>query len=200
MKNLTTRQKEIITASLNIISQKGLDYLTIATLSKSLKVTEGALYKHFKSKDEIISAVAEYTQQKFTEVIEYITKSSLSGMKKLKEIFIERCRVISTNPEMIMMMNSMSVFAGYQDLSVIIIKSVDAYKKTVMNVIVECQTKKVIDPSIDPEHIFSIITGTLHYFITRWQKRHGAFDLVIEGEKLWKTVEGFITYKKHFFS
>jgi AcrR family transcriptional regulator len=197
---LTTRQKEIITASLNIISQKGLDYLTIATLSKSLKVTEGALYKHFKSKDEIISAVAEYTQQKFTEVIDYITNSPLTGMKKLKEIFIERCRVISTNPEMIMMMNSMSVFAGYQDLSVIIIKSVDAYKKTVMDVIAECQSKKAIDPSIDPEHIFSIITGTLHYFITRWQKRQGAFDLVIEGEKLWKTVEGFISYKKSFFS
>jgi AcrR family transcriptional regulator len=200
MMNLTARQKEIVTASLNIISQKGLDYLTIATLSKSLNVTEGALYKHFKSKDEIISVVAEFTHQKFTETIEYITSSPLGGMKKLKEIFIERCRIISSNPEMIMMMNSMSVFAGNQDLSILIIKSIDDYKKTVMDVIKECQAKKEIDPSIDPEHIFSIITGTLHYFITRWQKRHSSFDLVSEGEKLWKTVEGFITYKKSFFS
>jgi TetR/AcrR family fatty acid metabolism transcriptional regulator len=199
MKNLTARQKEIIIASLNIISQKGLDYLTISTLSKSLNVTEGALYKHFKSKEEIISVVAEFTRQKFDEAINSIIKSPLTDMKKLKEIFIDRCRVISEKPELIMTMHSMSVFAGYQELSIIIIKSINTYKKTVMDVILECQAKKVIDPTIDPEHIFSIITGTLHYFITRWQKRNGEFDLVSEGEKLWKTVEGFITYKKSLF-
>ncbi len=52
------RREEIAEAALRLIGARGLAALTVASLAKELGMTGGALYRHFASTDEILTAVA----------------------------------------------------------------------------------------------------------------------------------------------
>ena len=56
----TERQKEIIKASLELITNKGIQGLTIKNLSKKIGVTEPAIYRHFESKTQILISMLEF--------------------------------------------------------------------------------------------------------------------------------------------
>ncbi len=48
-----TREK-ILDASLKLFSEKGIRETTIKDIAKEVGITEGAIYRHFRSKDEIV--------------------------------------------------------------------------------------------------------------------------------------------------
>jgi AcrR family transcriptional regulator len=53
MRRIGTRDK-ILLASLKLFSEKGIRETTIKDIAKEVGITEGAIYRHFKSKDEIV--------------------------------------------------------------------------------------------------------------------------------------------------
>ncbi len=189
MTNYTERQKEIINASMRIISQKGIDYLTISTLAKSISVTEGALYKHFKNKQEIINGVVDYIDNRIEEVIEFVDKSELDGMELLRSFFIGHFHMITQYPEQIMLIHSYSTFLGDRPLHDKINLAVDKYKDTWISIIKSCQDKNELDPKLDSWNLFLIIIGTLYVVLANWQRMNKNFDIIKEAEQLWNTME-----------
>ena len=51
----TPRQQEIVDAARKIIASRGTKRLTVRQIAKELKITDGALYRHFDAKNGIIS-------------------------------------------------------------------------------------------------------------------------------------------------
>ena len=49
----------ILTTSLDLFSKKGFDGVSVRDIAKQVGVRESALYKHFKSKQEILDKIAE---------------------------------------------------------------------------------------------------------------------------------------------
>ncbi len=189
MTNYTERQKEIINASMRIISQKGIDYLTISTLAKSINVTEGALYKHFKNKQEIINGVVDYIDSRIEEVIDFVEGSNLSGMELLRSFFISHFHMITQYPEQIMLIHSYSTFLGDRPLHDKINQAVDKYKDTWISIIKRCQDHNELDSKLDSWNLFLIIIGTLYVILANWQRMNKNFDIIKEAERLWNTME-----------
>ena len=54
MTELSGRQIEIIEAAGRILTVSGISGLTIKNLANEMKFSESAIYRHFKSKEEII--------------------------------------------------------------------------------------------------------------------------------------------------
>ena len=59
MNELTSRQRQIIDISIKIISERGIQDLTMKNLSNELGISEPAIYRHFESKQKILIAVLE---------------------------------------------------------------------------------------------------------------------------------------------
>jgi AcrR family transcriptional regulator len=71
-----TRKEQIKEAVLEIISTEGIGKLSIRNLASKIGVTEGALFRHFSSKREIILSILDdvkkellYEQEKITSYI-----------------------------------------------------------------------------------------------------------------------------------
>lgn len=78
----------ILEASLKLFAQKGYDNTTIQDIVDELKdLSKGAIYHHFKSKDEIMEAVIDnmYDNQSIFNDIKQ--NNLLNGLQKLKELF-----------------------------------------------------------------------------------------------------------------
>jgi TetR/AcrR family fatty acid metabolism transcriptional regulator len=59
-KDFTHRQIEIMDAATLRIDQYGIQELTIKNLAADLNLSEAALYRHFKSKNEILLGLLSY--------------------------------------------------------------------------------------------------------------------------------------------
>ena len=55
--NLTEKQLLIIDASIELIAEKSIQGFTIKNLSQKIGVTDGAIYRHFESKTEILQNI-----------------------------------------------------------------------------------------------------------------------------------------------
>jgi AcrR family transcriptional regulator len=53
------RQKEIVAAVFNLISDQGIQELTIKKIAQAVGVSEPAIYRHFESKSDILAAVVD---------------------------------------------------------------------------------------------------------------------------------------------
>lgn len=87
---------QILTVALNLFIQKGYEQTSIQDIINELGgLTKGAIYHHFKSKEEIMQAVIDHL---FTDADEMLTgvrdDKELNGLEKLRKI----SRVSLSNP------------------------------------------------------------------------------------------------------
>lgn len=61
--------------------------VTIARLASKISVTEAAIYRHYRSKDEIFQALFEYMESHFLTPLNYVQKESTSTDKRLQFLF-----------------------------------------------------------------------------------------------------------------
>ncbi len=59
MQELSSRQLQIIDASIHLISEGGIQELTMKNLSRELGISEPAIYRHFESKQKILITMLE---------------------------------------------------------------------------------------------------------------------------------------------
>lgn len=69
-KHTKIRRQQIIDIIRDIISAKGIEYVTIGEISKRIGTTRGAIYRHFKSKRAILSFLIDNIEETLMEAID----------------------------------------------------------------------------------------------------------------------------------
>ncbi|ANE46436.1 TetR family transcriptional regulator [Paenibacillus swuensis] len=79
---------QILTVSLNLFIQKGYEQTSIQDIINELGgLTKGAVYHHFKSKEEILQAVTEHLFKGVDEMLSGVRDDNgLTGLEKLRKI------------------------------------------------------------------------------------------------------------------
>lgn len=87
---------QILTVALNLFIQKGYDQTSIQDIINELGgLTKGAIYHHFKSKEEILEAVTDHLFKGVDEMLSGVRDDKgLNGLEKLRKI----SRVSLDNP------------------------------------------------------------------------------------------------------
>ena len=82
----TDKQKQIVESARSIIISKGIEKLTIHEIARDLGVTDGALYRHFKSKKEIISLLIESIERTLLKTVRDTASKTNNPVNKLENI------------------------------------------------------------------------------------------------------------------
>ncbi len=87
-KNPEVTLGRILDVSAQLFFEKGYDNTTIQDIINALgDLSKGAIYHHFKSKEEIIVAVSKRIYDESDEVFSFINSKDLTGLEKLKRLF-----------------------------------------------------------------------------------------------------------------
>ena len=80
--------ENILTVSAKLFLEKGFDKTSIQDIAEAAGISKGAIYHHFKSKDEIISAVTENQTQTTKSMLEsWLSETgALTGKEQLAAI------------------------------------------------------------------------------------------------------------------
>ena len=82
----SVRRREIIEAARVVITDHGMQALTIGSLARAVGVSEGAIYRHFRSKKQILAGLIEDIDRRLTRRIDLIDGDPDAGLKRLEQV------------------------------------------------------------------------------------------------------------------
>lgn len=193
MKQFTKRQEEIIKASIDIISEKGIQNLTIKNLSRSIGISEPAIYRHFESKMNILLAILSEFEKYITTEKDFIHNKGVSSIEKLRTIFSHHFSHFAKNPAFAAVIFSEEIFRDDKRLAEKIYSIMQSNFDMMQAIIRDGQKKSEIRSDVNEEQITNIIMGGLRLIIKKWRLSDYSFNIKKEGMKLWGTVKIIIT-------
>ncbi len=185
---MTARQKEIIDTAIEIIAEKGIQNLTIKNLSKAIKITEPAIYRHFESKTEILMAMLDNLNTLTQEFSKEIFNKEIDPIKKLEKIIVSYFKVFAEHPYWVSVIFADEIFKNDKALSKKIQDIVSSKEEIFIKIISQAQKQKLVRKDVTKQHLAIIIMGSLRLLIKRWELTGFSFDLLKEGKKLQRSI------------
>lgn len=181
MKQLSKRQEEIADAALGIIAQKGIQRLTTKNLSRAVGVTEPALYRHFKSKQELLSAIIRRYGRIITELFDEGGRGDGAALDGIAAIYEALLTVFTERPELSMIVFSDELFRHDPGLSKETLSIVNRMQDRIRRIIRAGIREGGIRSDIPATHLAWMIMGTMRMLISRWRMSGYSFNVAREG-------------------
>lgn len=192
MNELTTRQKEIINAAIQLIHEGGIQNLSMRNLSCKLKISEPAIYRHFKNKLEVLLSILNYFSKESEKLFESIKTMDSSNLEKIKILFISKCEQFSKNPEYASILFSEEIFQNDNILSHKVLEIMQNNNKHLTKILTQAIDQGEIKNVIPQEHLAIIILGSLRLLVTKWRLTKFSFDITQESINVWTSINKMI--------
>ncbi|PIW69255.1 MAG: hypothetical protein COW08_08110, partial [Ignavibacteriales bacterium CG12_big_fil_rev_8_21_14_0_65_30_8] len=103
------RQNMIIDEAIKIIHIGGYQSFSIRELSKQVKISEPAIYRHFLNKEDIVLGILNRIIE-LDNLVEKELKSKKTAKEKFKDFILVRIKFLEKNPEMTSVLFSEDIF------------------------------------------------------------------------------------------
>ncbi|MDP2424228.1 MAG: TetR/AcrR family transcriptional regulator [Bacteroidales bacterium] len=189
---LTSRQLEIIHASHEIIAGQGIQGLTIKNLSRSIGISEPAIYRHYDNKISILLALLEYFKSNMENVLKNEIRKKGSSFDKMKGVFTSHFKAFSATPSMVAVVFAEEIFRNEPILHKKLHDIMEFNDRILTDLITEGQKNNEIRTDVEPKYISIILMGSLRLLVKKWQNTEYSFNLTEEGTKLYTTLKTLI--------
>src|SRR5512137_1985229 len=85
-RSTNVRKKQIMDAARKLIMRAGSEHVTVRNMAKEVGISEAAIYRHFKSKTEILSFLADSVADGLLHDIEMARSVGFNSMNIIDEI------------------------------------------------------------------------------------------------------------------
>ena len=191
--DVSIRQFEIIEAAGRILTSSGVGGLTIKNLAQEMRFSEGAIYRHFASKEDIIVAMLEYLAQAMDERFTKVISPYLTPEKKLKAIFETQFLYFKDNPHFVVAVFSDGLMEENSRINSAIAKIMDVKMKHLKPVIQEGQRNGIFTDEINTQDMVHIVMGTFRLLMYKWRVSDFDFDVKKNGDammnSIWKLIK-----------
>ena len=189
------RQNQIIEETIKLIHTKGIQGLTIKNISQGIGLTEAAIYRHFKSKDEILSTILDDFRLNLNSKIQSTLKSDLLALEKLKAVLNHLMDMFCSNPYIVSVIFSDEIFKNKEILYNKILLLIKQNNECFRLIAEEGQKSKEIRNDIEAEELAIIIMGSFRMVVKNWQLNKQVYSLQTRGNDFFKSLFKIISAK-----
>jgi len=186
------RQEQIISAILKIVASKGLNNLTTAALAQEVGLTEGALFKHFPSKEEMLKAAVRKAGHSLVSKVAEIATSTLPPEEKMKSLLNFHLGLLEANPDMSRIIFGIifsdEVYTSYPSLKGIIREVLDEYASHVEAIFQQGIDQGLFNPRLSSHRLPYILIGLIQGAFIRWHLYEGKLSLKEEAEQIYQVM------------
>ena len=187
MKNIkfSERQIEIIEAATKRIDEHGIQDLTIKTLAADLNLSEAALYRHFKSKNEILLGLLTYFIEEMKGRLDVIlSNKDRSPSELLKDLFDSQLKTFVQKPSVVSVIFSESIFQFNKELSSTVSSMMELMQNHIEGIVKKGQANGSFSKMVGVSTTTTIIMGGMRITVLKWKLSGHKSDLIMEGNKV----------------
>lgn len=156
-----TRQAEIVGTVLDLSAKVCPGDITTADIAGSLGLTQGAVFKHFPTKDAIWLAVMGWVESRLLSALDEVAMAAATPLDGLRAVFMKHANFVAKHPGVPRL-----IFNELQKPRDTPIKRrvrgmQDSYRKLLMHLLAEAERRGDIAAGIDKEGASTLFIGAL---------------------------------------
>lgn len=164
------------------IDKYGIQDLTIKNLAADLQLSEAALYRHFKSKNDILMGLLNYfIQEMKLRLSAIIDQEELNAADILKQVFDSQLRSFVNNPSIVSVIFSEGIFQFNKDLNKRVMEMMELMQINIQSVIEKGIHAGQIRGLIGASTITTIIMGSMRMTVLKWKLSGHKSNLLQDG-------------------
>lgn len=188
----TDRQTQILEASMELIANKGIQGFTTKNLSKTIGISEPAIYRHFDNKTAILIAILDNFKEMVGMMYSLFAISDTTAIVKIERMFYKMIEIFTEQPAIISVIFSEEIFKNDIILKNKIIEIHNLHQSQIESIIEKGQDENNVRNDIDKSTLALMLMGAFRLLVKRWDLNSHNFNLKSEGEKLINSVKLFI--------
>ena len=181
----TERQIQIIEVATKRIDEHGIQDLTIKTLAADLNLSEAALYRHFKSKNEILLGLLTYFIEEMKERLGLIlSNKDRSPSELLKDLFDSQLKTFVKKPSVVSVIFSEGIFQFNKELSSTVSSMMELMQNHIEDIVKKGQANDSFSKIAGVSTTTTMIMGGMRITVLKWNLSGHNSDLIKDGNKV----------------
>ena len=187
-----TRRDQVARAALEIVGRSGVSGLTTAALAREVGISEAALYRHFRNKDDILMETIGKIGEGLKEKMQAVMASSAPCIEKLKANFLLNLEHIENNIGIPRLVFSDQIHLDNDKLREKLLSNINNHMARLEMMLRECQTAGTVRQDVDPRASALMLLGMIQTLAMKWSLTGFSFSLTEAGRELWSNYENCI--------
>ena len=153
------RQEQIKQAVLQIIAEKGLHGVSTRNLARKVGLSEGAIFRHFASKRDIIKGIMDDVASDLIDSLREIALGPLPAEKKLFTYLCKNVTYLKENQGITILLFSEATHLGDDELKRTLNLILSEQKQFVIKMVKDGIAEGIFDRQVDPEDVAILYMG-----------------------------------------
>lgn len=175
--DLLHRKERLILTTIEIIDDLGIQGLSTREIARRQNISEATLFRHFKSKNELLLAVLEYYSKFDTDIFESVRLKHSDPKDAIIYMVSSYMEYYQNYPAITSIMQLFDVLSRESELTQKIKNILKSRNSFIKQLVEEAQKAGEINPLIDSESLADMIIGFCREISLKWRLKDRNFSL-----------------------
>lgn len=189
------RRAEIADAAGAVMVRHGSEHITIKEIAKEIRLSEGAIYRHFRNKRDILSLMVEHAEESLSDDIERSFASGGTPLQVLEHALQNHVSGIKKRQGVSFQVIAEVVSLGDKKLNRQVSEALDRYTGRIRDLLAAGIEAGEVKERVDPEAAALLIASMIQGLVNSWSLSNHGFDLEERYEVLWSILRGALVRK-----
>lgn len=179
------RQEQIVEAALELIGAEGFYALSITKIAERVGIVPSALYRHFKSKDDVLDGVLDLLKKRLLSNVKHVRKQTPDALQRLRLLLMKQAHMLSENRAIPHVVFSDGIYTGHPDRKAKVAEIMTSYLKQIQKIIEEGKQNGTIRQDVVPSTASVMFLGMILPAVVLWNVSEGVFDMIAHTKNAW---------------
>lgn len=169
VKHLPAEERRAVTveAVVELAAEQNPNDITTSAIAKRMGLTQGALFRHFPSKDAILEAVMTWVAERLLSRVDKAADGVASALAALEAIFMTHIDFVAQHPGAPRMIFGEVQRGGDTAPKRIVQTLIHQYGERLHGLLEAGKTQGELDPGVDTEAAATLFIGTIQGLVMR---------------------------------
>jgi len=180
------RQRQIVEVARKIVASKGTEELTISEIAKGVGISEGDIYRHFRSKKEILLLLIDDIERTLFEAIEKAASETQDPLERLRNVLLAHLSYVEQKRGVSFIVIAETLRQSDRDLRRRMLQVIEAYLSRLKELLRSgVAAGKVREVDLDSAAL--LFFGMIQATVTMWALGNRNSALTKQHTPLWNT-------------
>ncbi|HUX90873.1 MAG TPA: TetR family transcriptional regulator [Gallionellaceae bacterium] len=177
------RQSEIVRVAVELAAEKDVSSVTTQDMADAMHLTQGAIFRHFASKDEIWLAVMHWIQQSLMRVLGKAAADASDPLDAIERMFLAHVSFISKHPAIPRILFSELQHKKDGKMRQLIQEIMSGYEGRIAELLEEAKAQALVDTALDSKSAAVLYIGMIQGLVMQVSIFGGKRSLLQEAAK-----------------
>jgi len=177
------RQSEIIRVAVELAAEKGVDGVTTQDMADAMKVTQGAIFKHFATKDDIWVGAMQWIRNRLMSVLEKAASQATDPLDAIERMFFAHIGFIARHPAIPRVLFSDLLHRKNSKLRELVQTIISGYENKIANFLEAAKQQDMVSPELDSKSAAVLYIGMIQGLVMQVSIFGGQRTLQEEAKK-----------------